>query len=78
MGLLAGFGQLVHVLDGGFVDDGFEATADLEGVAVVPLDAALDFFTIFEHDDHRGLGLNLLLKIEKLGVVVLRLIVDRE
>jgi len=42
------------------------------------LDAAFDFFAVFEHDDHRGLRLNLLLQVEELRVVVLGLVVGRE
>jgi len=76
--LLAGFDELVHVLNGGFVDDGLLAAADFDGVAVVPLDAAFDFFAVFEHDDHRGLGLNLFLQVEELGVMVLVFVVSRK
>jgi len=61
---------LVHVLDGGLVDQGLRATADLEGIAVVPLDAAFDAFAVFKHDDHAGLRLNLLLQVEELGMAV--------
>src|SRR5437660_1116582 len=66
--LLATFAQLVHVLDGGLVDQGAVAAADLEGITVVPLDMSFDEFSVFEHDDHRRLGLNLLLEVEQLGL----------
>jgi hypothetical protein len=29
--------------------------AYLDGVAIVPLDTALDLFAVFEDEDHRGL-----------------------
>src|SRR6202044_153010 len=46
--------------------------ANLERVAIVPLDAPFEAFTVFEDNHHRGLRLDLLLEVEKLGMTVLR------
>jgi hypothetical protein len=40
-------------------------------VFVVPLDDAVDFLAVAQHDDHRRLGLHLLLIVEILGVGLL-------
>jgi Flp pilus assembly CpaE family ATPase len=37
-----GIAQFIQVLDSGFVDEDLLAATDLEGIAVIPLDAALD------------------------------------
>src|ERR1700760_2321631 len=52
---LSALAQLVHIFDGRLEDQGLCAAAHLEGVAVVPLDLALDQFSVFEHNDHRRL-----------------------
>ena len=63
--LLSDVAELVHVLDCGFVDEGSGFAADLERVAVVPFDAAFHLFSVFEDEDHWGLGLDLLLQVEE-------------
>src|SRR5580698_6614603 len=68
--LLSLFAQLVHIFDGGLVDEGLVAAADLEGVAVVPLDAAFDLFAVFEHDHHGCLRLDLLLQVEEFCLAI--------
>src|SRR5512141_427447 len=64
---------LVHVLDRWLVNEqvGLAAAGELDAVLVVPLDVAVDLFAVLEHDDHRGLGLHLLLVIKILGVGLL-------
>jgi len=71
--LLPGVAQLVHVFDGGFVDHGLGASADLENVPVVPLDAAFEHLSVIKHENHGGLRLNLFLQIEEFGVPQRRL-----
>jgi len=73
-GLSALVADLVHIFDSGFVDEGLLAAAELEGVAVVPLDAAFDQFPVFEDEDHGGLRLNLFLQIEELGLLLGRVL----
>jgi hypothetical protein len=68
--LLTTFAKLVHVFNGGFVHKRPGASAHFESVAVVPLDLALDQLSILEHDDHRGLGLNLFLEVKELGLAL--------
>ena len=60
--------QLVHVFDRRFVDQSLGVPADLEALAVVPLDAPLDLFPVLKHNHHGGLRLNLLLQIKELGM----------
>ena len=68
--LLSGVAQFVHVFDGGFVDEGLALATDFEGVPVVPLDATLKLFTVFKHNHHRGLGVDLLLQVKEFGISV--------
>src|SRR3981081_1496720 len=64
---------LEHVLDGGLVDHqvGRAGAIQLDAVLVVPLDIAVDFLTVAQHDDHGSLRLHLLLIIKVLGVSLL-------
>jgi len=57
----------------GLVDHqvGGAAAVQLDAMFVVPLDIAVDFLAIAQHDDHRRLGLHLLLIIEIFGVGLL-------
>ena len=68
------FAFLVHVLDAGLVDQqvGRAGAVHLQAVLVVPLDDAVNFFAVLQHQDHGRLGLHLLLIIEILGVGLLR------
>src|SRR6267143_6842397 len=61
---------LEHVLDGGLVNHqvGGAGAVQLNAVLVVPLDIAVDFLAVTQHDDHRSLRLHLLLIIKVLGV----------
>src|ERR1039458_1459276 len=61
---------LEHVLDGGLVDHqvGSAVAVQLDAVLVVPLNIAVDFFAVAQHDDHGSLALHLLLIIKILGV----------
>src|SRR5664280_1266377 len=71
---LPGFAFLVHVLDAGFVDQqiGRAGAVHFKAVLVVPLDDAVDLFAVLQHQDHRRLGLHLLLIVEIFGVRLLR------
>ncbi len=62
--LLPYVAQFVHVFDGGFEDESFCFAAYLERVVVVPLDAAFYMLTVFKHDYHWSLQLNLFLQVE--------------
>ena len=62
------FVRLVQVLDAGFVDQGPGMVFYLDSVAIVPLNVSLNTFAVFQDEDHRRLGLRLLLKVENLGV----------
>ena len=44
------------------------AGAEFNGAPIVPLQGALEFFAVFEHDGHVGALLDLLLEIEGFGV----------
>src|SRR6185369_1618359 len=70
--LLASFAELIHILDCRLIDQSLRPPSNLEGPAVVPLDAALHPLSIFQHDHHRRLRLNLLLQIEKLRLAMSR------
>ena len=59
-----------QVLDGGFVEQYARFSAYLDGIAVVPLDDALDAHAIFEDEYHLGLELDLLLQVEQFSLVV--------
>src|ERR1051326_1532799 len=61
---------LEHVFDVVFEehDVGRALAVDLQGVAVVPLDGALDLLAVREHDDHQRVPVHLLLVIKNLGV----------
>ena len=64
--LIAG---LIEILDRCLVNQGANvAVAHLDGVGVVPLDRALDAVSAFQHEDHVGLGVHLLLQIEGFGM----------
>jgi len=69
------FAGLMDELDGGLVDeDALQGgEAEFEGFAVEPLDDAFHAFAVVEHDDHGGLGLDLFLEVEDLGVAGLGL-----
>ncbi len=71
--LLSVLAFLEHVLDGGLVDHqvGSAGAIQLDAVLVVPLDVAVDLFTIAQHDDHGSLRLHLLLVVEIFGVGLL-------
>src|SRR6267378_4256277 len=64
---------LEHVLDGGLVDHqvGGAGAVQLDAVLVVPLDIAVDFLAVAQHDDHGSLRLHLLLIVKILGVGLL-------
>src|SRR5258708_36347575 len=64
---------LEHVLDGGLVDHqvGGSGAVQLDAVLVVPLDIAVDFLAVAQHDDHGSLRLHLLLIIKIFGVSLL-------
>ena len=47
------------------------AAVQLDAVLVVPLDIAVDFLAVAQHDDHGSLGLHLLLIVKILGVGLL-------
>src|ERR1022692_323227 len=68
------FAFLVHVLDAGFVDQqvGCAGAVHFQAVLVVPLDDAVDLFAVVQYQDHRRLGLHLLLIVEILGMGLLR------
>src|ERR1700704_3027408 len=61
---------LEHVLDGGLVDHqvGGAGAVQLDAVLVVPLDIAVDFLAVAQHDDHGSLRLHLLLIVKIFGV----------
>src|SRR5713226_5181888 len=61
---------LEHVLNGGLVDHqvGGAAAVQLDAVLVVPLDIAVDFLAVTQHDNHGGLRLHLLLIVKIFGV----------
>jgi hypothetical protein len=60
--LLAGF---VEILDRCFVNERADAAVSyFDRVRVVPLDGAFDVVSAFEHEDHEGLGVHLLLQIK--------------
>src|ERR1700687_3968688 len=64
---------LEHVLDGGFVDHqiGGSGAVELDSILVLPLEIAVDFLAVAQHDDHGSLRLHLLLIIKILGVSLL-------
>src|SRR5882672_8614831 len=64
---------LEHVLNRRLVDHqvGRAGAVELDAALVVPLDVAVDFFSVAQHHDHGGLGLHLLLVVEVLGVGLL-------
>src|ERR1700734_2525815 len=65
---------LEHVLDGGFVDHQVRSTVyahHLDAGLVVPLDDAMYFLAVAQHDHHRRLRLHLLLIVEILRVGLL-------
>src|SRR6185437_2888246 len=79
--LLLVFAGLVQVLDAGLVDQRASGrlrwtgsggpdrgAANLDRVSVIPLNDALDALAVFQHQDHRGLRLHLLLEVKGLGV----------
>src|SRR5580704_2019509 len=65
---------LIHVLDGRFVDHqvGSTIARHLEAALVVPLDDAVDFLAITQHNHHGRFPLHLFLIIEILRVGLLR------
>lgn len=65
--------RLIHVFDIELVDQkiGLPVTIHLDAVAIVPFDAALNLFAVFEDDHHRGVRLHLLLVVEALGMSLL-------
>src|ERR1700674_5300993 len=67
---LLAFAFLEHVLDGGLVDHQISGAGavQLNAVLVVPLDIAVDFLAVAQHDDHGRLRLHLLLIIKIFGV----------
>src|SRR5579875_2046143 len=71
--LLPRVAQLVHILDGGLIDQRLAPAAHFDSVAVVPLDAAFDLLAIFENHHHRRLRLDLLLQIEQLRMAIGRI-----
>lgn len=62
------FAGLIDVLDSGLVDEHAGVALHLDGVAVVPLNAAFDLLAVFEDNDHPGLRLDLLLEVKGFGV----------
>ena len=64
---------LVHVLNAGLIDQQIRLTiaVHLQAILVVPLDDAVNLFIVLQHQDHRRLGLHLLLVVEILGVGLL-------
>jgi hypothetical protein len=44
---------------------------DLDAVAIVPIDPAVDFFTVLEHDNHGSAARHLLLEIKSFGMGLL-------
>ena len=62
------FPGFVKVLNTRFVDKRTGIVAYFDGVAVVPLDVAFQFFSIFENETHECLGLHLFLKVEGFSV----------
>src|SRR5208282_2790509 len=64
---------LEHVLDGRLVDHqvGGAVAVQLDAMFVIPLDIAVDFLSVAQHDDHGSLGLHLFLIIKILGVGLL-------
>jgi len=64
---------LVEVLDRGLVNqDAGAAGAELHGASVVPLNDAVQLFSVLEDDGHLGLLLHLLLEVEGFGVGAFR------
>jgi len=59
-----------HVFDGWFIDHQIRGAAavQLDAVLVVPLNIAVDFLAVAQHDDHGSLRLHLLLIVEVFGV----------
>lgn len=72
--LPAVFALFVHVLDRRFVDQqiGLAISGDFEAALVVPLDHAVNFLAIAQHDHHGSLRLHLLLVVEVFRVSLLR------
>ena len=72
--LPAVFSLFVHVLYGRFVNQeiGLAISGDFEAALVVPLDHAVNFLTVAEHDHHGRFRLHLLLVVEILRVGLLR------
>lgn len=68
--LLAVLAGLEHVSNALLVDQqiGLTTAIYLDAVAVIPIDPAMNFFAVFEHDDHRRSNLHLLLEIESFCV----------
>src|SRR6476620_2217279 len=69
------FAFFEHVLDGGFVNHQIRfaiLAVHLDAIPVIPLDNAVNFFAVTQHDDHGRPRLHLLLIVEIFGVGLLR------
>src|SRR5271154_2363729 len=60
------FAFFIHVLDRGLVDHqvGRTGAVHFEAALVIPLDYAVNFLAVAEHNDHRSSRLHLLLVVE--------------
>src|SRR5258708_3830195 len=70
--LFSALAFLEHVFDRRLVDHQIRRAhaVHLDAGAIVPLDYAMNFFIIVQHDPHGSLGLHLLLKIKILRIVL--------
>ena len=55
---------LVKIFDAGFVDERAAAVSHLDAIAVIPFDITFDLLAIFQHENHQGLAVDLLLEIK--------------
>ena len=70
--------RFVKIFDCCFVNQGADsAIAHLDSVGVVPLDGAFNAVSTFQHEDHEGLGVHLLLEIKSLCMGALAAAVGR-
>ena len=66
---LVGIRRFIQIFDASLVDKRAQcAVPHFDRIAVIPLDRALDLLPIFQHENHHGSAVNLLLKVERLGV----------
>src|SRR5450631_277246 len=66
---LVGIRRFIQIFDARLINKRAQsAVPHFDRMAVIPLDRALDLLSIFQHKNHKGPAVNLLLKVERLCV----------